>query len=216
MIQKGVICEMKRFLKIILPILLALLLLSACTQGEFCNPELFLERFYEISGTEIKTENLIGTEDGDSKSYLFEAAEADEIKTVIKLFFDAQGRISECRVIISKLDKNGKPLLLTSPAKEAFLESAKVAACAFDTDIKEKVDGIFESLFTLDELGDSKTTERNAEYGHRRYVYLSNEVVSEVVIYNAWLCPAEETLKPESKAAFDKTTNVRTQTVPHK
>lgn len=216
MIQKGVLCKMKRFFKIILPALLVLLLLSACTQGEFCNPELFLERFSEFSGNEIKTENLIGAEDGDSNVCLFEAAEADGIKTAIKLFFDSQGRISEVRVIVSKLDENGNPILLTSRAKEAFLESAKAAACAFDRDIKGKVGEIFESLFTLDELGDSKTAERNAWYGHQRYVYLSNAAVSEVVIYNAWLCPAQETLKPESKAAFDKTTNVRTQTVPHK
>lgn len=207
---------MKRILKIILPVLFFCFLLVGCSKGEFCNPELFFERFSALSGNEIKTESLVTTESEGARVYLFEAAQEDNIKTVIKLFSDSQGRIFECRVIISKLDENGKPILLTSKAKEAFLKAAKQAACALDASLKENADEIFSELFTLDEVSSTNTAEKNAEHKKQRYVFLSNEAVSSVVIYNAFLCPTEETRKPESKAAFDKTTNVRTQTVPHK
>lgn len=193
-----------------------IMIFNGCTQGEFCNPELFAKRYRNLSGNEISPESFIGTDFEDKKLYLFEAAQTDGITTLVKLFTDRQGRIAECRIVISKLDENGKPVLLTSAAREAFFESSKNVASALSGEDKEKTADLLCELLDIEELSKTENVEKAAEHGSQRYVYVSNEVVSEIVIYNKWLCKAEETQKPESKVAFDKTTNVRTETVPHK
>ena len=207
---------MKRLIILVLTVVLVSVFLGGCTQGEFCNPELFAERYNELSVNEIRVEDYFGEDTKNGRVYVFEADEADGVKTVIRLFTDYQGRISECRIIISKLDENGKPVFVTSAAKTAFYEASVAAVCAFSGANEEEVEKTLAELLAENELSEKKTVERTSALGSQWLVFLSNEVVSEVVIYNKWLFKIEETLKPESKVAFDKTTNIRTETVPHK
>lgn len=190
--------------------------LTGCTQGEFCNLELFSKRYGKLTGTEVNIEDFIGTEYENKKVYMLEAERTNNSKTLIKLFTDSDGRICECRVIISKTDENKSPLLLTYDEKENFIEISRLVVCSVVNIEQEKVNEMLLKIITFNENTKSSAYEKTAQDENQRYVFLSNELVSELVIYNKWLCKAEETQKPESKAAFDGTTNIRTDTVAHK
>ena len=95
-------------------------------------------------------------------------------------------------------------MTLTEADIDRFINSCEKTFCAFSG---------FGEVKSRDVISALEKTVREGEY---YVVFLSNEVCFEVMFCNTYLKKIEETQKPESRAVYDSTTNIRTETVPHK
>lgn len=192
--------------------------LCACSESAFVDFGTFFERFCESENSSLSFSDVLFSEKDGGKEYVFSPSKGEdgEEKTVIRLFSNSGGKLYECRVIFPKLLENGKPMSRSQGEKENFQKICENALSAFSGFSFEKSEAALSELEFESETAFSKSFEKTKKERGIYLVALSNEAVTELVIYNSYLHEIEETQKPESRLAFDKTTNVRTETVPHR
>lgn len=206
--------KMKRLIKI-LCCLLPVLFLVSCSEGERANIALFAERFNTLGGKELSFSALSATETGEATQYSF-VSSADEEggkRVLVNVLENADKALFSCRLVIGKTDGK-KSLSLSKEDISRFTADCERVLCAFSGFDLEKGKSLVSKLEI--ENGFLTSCEKTAQENEYYLVFLSNEVCCEVMMYNTYLKKIEETQKPESRAVYDSTTNIRTQTVPHK
>ena len=192
--------------------------LCACGESGFIDFGTFFERFCELEKGSLSFSDVLYFEEEGEKEYVFSPSgeEAGEERIAVRLFSNAEGKLCECRVIFPKLLENGSAAALSEDEKSGFLKTCENALSAFSGLSPEKSEAALSALELQSEEAFSKSFEKTKKEKGIYLVALSNEAVTELVIYNSFLHEIEETKKPESRPAFDKTTNIRTETVPHR
>jgi len=209
--KRGVV-DMKRYLKIIVAVIL-IAGLCGCTQSEFVNLGVFIENYCSNQDSQpLDYTSFAITSDSDGTIYncFFEGTNP---LVALRLFSDDSKNISECHVILPKLDEKGNKLNLTDEAIALFVDTAVNTTCAFTFCSLDEARQLV-SEFTLDKKDTYlREGELTKEKGSFYYVYVSNPLASEFIIYNKWLHEIESTKKPESRAAYNDTTKIRDETV---
>lgn len=205
---------MKKTIRLLLLILL-LFALCSCENRKSANIALFAERYNSLGEEKLSYSALSATErEGKTEcSFVASADESGEKKVLVTLLADENKRIFECRLVIAKTDGQRK-IIITDEDVERFVNSCERVFCGFSGVEYEKAKDVV-SLLKIHENFFS-SGENTAQSGEYYAVFLSNEVCCDVIFRNSYLKKTEETEKPESRAVYDNTTNIRTDTVPHK
>lgn len=201
---------MKKAVSLIL-CLVIILSFGACVQSEYIDLSVFVERFNKQSPTKISYGDFYIEGNSNEKRWYLPLENVS-----LRLFGGNDNKLSECRVILTKMDKTGKRLNLSDDDYKAFFNNAVYTICAFTEMSNEEATALLNE-FTLNKKESfEKEGELTKSCGDYYFVYLSTPLESELLIYNKWLHEIESTLKPESKIPFDMTTATRSETVPHK
>lgn len=205
---------MKKLSKLLLCLVL-LLALCACSENGMANIVLFAERYNASGGEKLSYSLMSAVERENVTEYSFVSSfdEAGEKKVLVKAFANESKKLFECRLVISKTDGKSK-VTLTEADIYRFIASCEKTFCAFSGFDREKSRGVISALEIRENC--SSSCEKTVCEGEYYVVFLSNEVCLEVMFRNTYLKKIEETQKPESRAVYDMTTNIRTETVPHK
>ncbi|MCM1392063.1 MAG: hypothetical protein NC185_04730 [Ruminococcus sp.] len=204
---------MKKFLCIVITIIM-MFGLCACTQSEFIELDTFIESYNKYQTEQpLNFTDLMITTDGEQTIYnCFFPCETTSV--TVRIIAHENKKIEQCRIIIPKLDEKGKQLNLTDEMLSLFVKTTENTICAFTSCMHDEAAELV-GEFTLNE---SETFSNQGELtkikGSFYYVYLSNTLVSEFIIYNKWLHEIESTSKPVSKIAYADTTKVREETIP--
>ncbi|MCM1544391.1 MAG: hypothetical protein NC110_03745 [Ruminococcus sp.] len=204
---------MKRFL---CSLMLAVLMfnLCACTKSEFMQLSAFIEN-YNRHQTEQPlgfTDLLATTNSGQTFYNCFFSCGKNSV--ALRIIEDENKKIEQCRVILPKLDEKGKPLTLTDDMISLFCKTAANTLAAFTLCTSEQAQAVINEFALTKPETFSAQGELTKQSGSFYYVYLSNSLVSEFIIYNKWLHEIESTNKPVSKVAYADTTKIRDETVP--
>ena len=189
--------------------------LCSCSENETANIALFSERYNAQNVEKLSYQMMSAAERGSTTEYSF-VASCDESggKIVLaKLLADENGRLFECRLVIARTDGQNKVTLLESDI-DRFVESCERVLSAFSGFDSKKSENLISALEIRKSL--SSQCEKTARENEYYCVFLSNEICYEIIMDNTYLKKIEETQKPESRAVYDKTTNIRTETVLHK
>lgn len=208
---------MKNIFKIIVPLLIIVVFLCACSENETPDMGTFVERYNKNSNVSLLFSDIIGTEKDGGEEYSFSAVSNGESgkKILTKLFANKSKKLYECRIVAAKSDGKTKTAF-SAEDRERFFSSVLASFCAFSGLGEEKAKSVILQLGLDKEETFLKSGERTKQADEYYLVSLSNDVAFEVIIYNTWLKKIEETEKPESKPLFEETTKIRTETVPHK
>lgn len=205
---------MKKTIRL-LPLFLLLFALCSCGSLKAANIALFAERYNSFGGEKPSYPALSAAERDEKTEYSF-VASADESggkKVLVTLLADENKRLFECRLVIAKTDGKRKAALNEADI-DRFVNSCERVFCGFSGVEYEKAKDVV-SLLKIREnfLSSGENTAQSGEY---YAAFLSNEICCDVIFRNNYLKKTEETEKPESRAVYDSTTNIRTDTVPHK
>lgn len=199
---------MKKIIKLA-AVLCVFLSLSACTESRFMNFGDFVGRYNELAEAPLDFADFIRKEEN---GLLCHELCLQENRVLVKLFSDGEKLISQCTIAVAKTDKNGNSAEISQSLAESFLSQANLVAKTFTGGECRAVSASL-GLSGKDSL--SAEREKTAEEGDFYFVYLSNSLLSEIIIYNKNLHPVEQTEKPENKAPFDDIGETRNFTVPH-
>lgn len=190
-------------------VMLLFALLCACSRNQFMDLSGFVNAFNRVSDEEIDFEDIYSyTDEGETVFETF--IEDDDPNVVIKLIME-NDRINQVRIAVAKIDKNGNAVASSAKVITDFIETVKSsiqAFCGFDNAAVEALLGEFQ-LYNMENY--VKTGELTKNQGSFHFVYFSDSLVCEMMIFNTYLVEIEKTEKPESKPAFGNTTNVRAE-----
>ena len=199
---------MKKCLMLIISFLFMFILCS-CSVNENVNFITFIERF---NGEEnILSISDFVSEAGKDGSSVYYSSRSDNISLILKS--DETNNITRCRLVIAKKDIKGNDVLPGEKETELFYNTALKTVKAFcNQELSAAESILLEIGFGLK----NEAYEKNKTEGSFVYQYVSNELCDEFVIYNKWLCRIETTEKPENKNGFTFSSDIRTETVPHR
>lgn len=182
-----------RYLKATVCFLL-IIMLTACQKSQFMDLSGFIYNYNKTSEDEI-----------DLTDFFFAEGSIREFKmicdnTLLTLKEAPDGKISECRVMMTKLNESGVQRNDINVSSEEFLSILKntlMAYCHYDENSAREL----MNEFLLNEpdtfIKEGELTKRQGEY---YFVYYSTQLVCQMMIYNTYLTEIEPTQKPKTKA----------------
>ncbi len=183
-----------RYFKVPLCLIL-IIMLTACSKSQFMDLSGFIENYNKVADSEITFTDFIYTT-GESREFKLIK---DNVLLTLKEATD--GKISECRVMMTKLSENGEQSKNISTDSKNFLfilKNTLEAFCSYDRYSAEALIG----EFSLNELsGFLKEGELTKKQDNFYFVYYSTPLVCQVMIYNTYLTEIEPTKKPVSRNA---------------
>ncbi len=187
-----------RCFKILLSLLL-MLLLAGCSKSEFMDLGGFIYNYNSVSQKDI-----------DFADFFFQKAEMRELKLIdgsvlLTLKEASDGKIEQCRVMLTKVTQDGKSIENLSDDCINFLsilKSSIEAFCGFDETAAETLISEFGLESESDFLKEGELTKRQSSF---YFVYYSTSITSQMMIYNTYLTEIEQTEKPVSKPDLNKT-----------
>ncbi len=194
---------MKKAIPIII-IIASFFTLTACSRSEFMDLGGFVYNFNKVSDEEIELEDVYFYDEGGVRT--FETFIEDEV--LIKLTM-REDKIETVKVAIIKIREKGAIQILSSETLTDFISAAKSSIIAFCGYSREEAENLLNEFGLYDKETYKKEGELTKTKGKNHFVYLSNSLVNEVIIYNTFLFDVPKTEKPESKPLFGKTTNLR-------
>ena len=196
---------------LIIPLILSL---CACNQSEFVDLGAFVENFCARQTEQtLDLTDFKASSNGDGTIFNCFFPCGDSAVTA-RLFANPDQKIEQCRIIVPKLDENGNETDLGDEILALFLQTARNSVCGLTFCSQEEASRLTDEFRLSDRRVFSEQGELTKEKGDFYYVYLSNSLLSEFIIYNKRLHEIPSTKKPESKAAYGNTANIREETVP--
>lgn len=199
--------------KIIIALTLVLCL-SACVTSEFVNLSSFIYNFnHETDFHTINFEDFYYTEEDDTNIYIAFFSEVDGEYVSLKIIENSQKQVMQCFITFSKVNQSGEFIQISTSTKNLFESVVKKTIEAFTLNDETFADQIILD-FMLDDIqtyideGELSKSDSNFQF-----LYLSNTIANEFVIYNTWLLNYEDVEKAQSYAAYDSTTDIRDGTV---
>lgn len=204
---------MKRFISIFAAFFL-MVGLCACSQSEFLELGGFIENYNREQAEQPLnfTDLLVSSNNGQTEYNCF--FPCGESGVTVRIFANENKKIEQCRIIVPKLNEKGQALNLTDEVLSLFAMTVKNTLGAYTFCTAEQAQSIVDEFMLNCKETYKNQGELTKEKGSFYFVYLSNSLVSEFVIYNKWLHEIESTNKPVSKVAYADTTKVREETVP--
>ena len=164
---------------------------SACSEGEFRSLSSFISSYNETASKQISFEDFIITSDNSYTAFLYG-------NVLLSLRESTDGKIEECKVIIAKPDG-------TLPKDEDIayfrevLNHTLMAYCSYDERTAKEISDALG-------LGDNDTFRKKGELTLTRenfyFVYYSDDVTSQLRVYNTYCKKIEETSKPVSRPYY--------------
>ncbi len=153
--------------------------------------------------------NSVAQKDIDLADFFFQKAETRELKLIdgsvlLTLKEASDGKIEQCRVMLTKVTQDGKNSENLSADCINFLsilKSSIEAFCGFDETTAETLIGEFCLESESDFLKEGELTKRQGSF---YFVYYSTSITSQMMIYNTYLTEIEQTEKPISKPDLNK------------
>lgn len=193
-------------------LLLSFSIFTACSRNQFMDLSGFIYGFNRVSDDEIDFDDIYSyTDEDDNVFEIF--IEDDEPNVVLKLITE-NDRIKQVRIAIAKMNENGNPITPSAETVSDFTETVKSSIQAFCSFDSEKTRTLMNEFGLYDMGNYKKQGELTKSQDNFHFVYFSDSLVCEMMIYNTYLEEIEKTEKPESKPAFGNTTNVRGETTP--
>jgi hypothetical protein len=173
-----------------------ILLLTACSGGELKNLASFTDTYNHISGNELDLEDFFFVNGSEDTLRAFIGY--NECKFILSVKEDDSGKIESIKLTLTKAEG-------TLPKNEVCDNFCKVlthtlmAYCSYD----EKSAGAVIDAFNL-HIPDTlhKQGELTLKRDNFYFVYYSNEIACDVIIYNTYLHTPEPTEKPVSKPYY--------------
>lgn len=188
------------------------LLLTSCSHSEYLDFASFVNNYNQNETLEF--ENFISYPDEQEGKTIYSCPLKNGNNTVLlTLVADNASRIEQCRITLAKCTENGEKNAPDENSKELFKKSCinTVSAFTYETpEISEKMLADFD----FSKIDKADSFEQTKGEGSYYCILLTNELATEFIIKNKWLCEIEETQKPENKNDFAENTNIRTETVP--
>lgn len=184
-----------------------------CSREEFMDLYGFTERFTysEITAEDFYTDS---TEDGKAVYYTY--FEKENPKVMVKLICSESCKIDEARIYLSKYDKYGKRTDILTEDILLFTKLVSSAVTAFTGWNEASAEDIISQMLLYEKKSYENEGELTKTKGSFHFIYHSALPGSEFIIYNTYLKPVPETVKPESKPMYGDATGIRTETVPTK
>ena len=175
---------------------LIFLCLTACSDGELKNFTSFIDSYTEVADYSLSVEDFFFLDGSETTLRAF--IDDDECQVMLSLNRAENGKIESLKLTLPKADST----LPRNKAREIFcriLTHIMMAYCSYDENTADEVINAFglnepETLYKQGEL----TLKRDNFY----FIYYSNEVTSDVMIYNTYLHTVEATEKPVSKPYY--------------
>ena len=188
--------------------------LCACSSSEFIDLSAFIDNYCEYYGkNELCFEDFTFTHSESSANYCA-YFETDGGNILLSITSDEKDKISSCRVLTSKLDKNGKAKAITDDEMQGFLKVLRGTIYAFCHFQNDRIDSLLKEFSLNEKQSYSKQGELTKNEDAFHFVYYSTSLMSEMIITNERLSEVLPTEKPESKPYFAEAESIRTQTVP--
>lgn len=204
-----------KYLKVILAVIM-IFLLCACSKSEFVNLSAFIDDYCaHTQKSELKFEDFSFNYEGDFTNY-FTYIDAGESSVLLTLSADKSLKIVSCKVLISKIDSDGKAKSVTEEERTCFLKVLKATLFSFCRFSDEEADALLNDFSLQDKESYSKLGELTKVQDNFSFSYCSTSVAGEMRITNTFLKEVKPTEKPESKPYFAEVTDIRTETVPLK
>lgn len=196
-----------KYLKMII-VLILISLLTACSKSSFMDLSVFIYNFNNASQQKIAfTDVTFETLDGITEYQVF----VDSL--LICLTADESNKIFKVKLFMLKSEDETKNI--TQENANDFTETLKNVIMSFCSYTEEQAKLLIQE-FSLDK---NDTLRLNGELSKDtdmfKFVYFSNELANEMIIYNTALKEVESTKKPESRPYFAEVTSIRTETVPY-
>ena len=175
---------------------LIFLCLTACSDGELKNFTSFIDSYNEVADYSLSVEDFFFLDGSETTLRAF--IDDDECQVMLSLNRAENGKIESLKLTLPKADST----LPRNKAREIFcriLTHIMMAYCSYDENTADEVINAFglnepETLYKQGEL----TLKRDNFY----FIYYSNEVTSDVMIYNTYLHTVEATEKPVSRPYY--------------
>ncbi len=175
---------------------LILLCLTACSDGELKIFTSFIDSYNKLADNSLAVEDFFCLNDSESTLRAF--ITDDECRVILSLNQAENGKIESLKLTLPKTDST----LPRNKARDIFcrvLTHIMMAYCSYDENTANEVIDAFglcdvETLYKQGEL----TLKRDNFY----FIYYSNEVTSDLMIYNTYLHTVEATEKPVSKPYY--------------
>lgn len=179
--------------------------LTACTKDTFMDISAFTDYYNRAAGEKVISLSDYLYRDG-AYSRVFER---DGEQILLTLETDSEGKIGEIRLMIPKVDGNGKEKPIKGPGKELFTNTLLYVIQAFTVYNSAESEAIAAEM-KMNELSSFNSRgELTLTKDEWHFVYYSTQISSVFIIYNIHLSPVEKTQKPESKPAFGNTAHTR-------
>ena len=191
--------------------ILLICLLAGCTRQEAIDFGAFADRAAALGAAHsILDYSVSQTETGLCRMLIL----SDRVS--LRVFSDESGTIDRARLVFLKLQPDGGFAEADAENHQLFFETAVWTLGAFCGEDAAWSEARLSDL-QLDDIATlTKRGELRLQTGAFDLVYVSTAAESVLSVSNRFLLPMETTHKPESRPAFDETTFVRTETVPHK
>ena len=175
---------------------LILLCLSACSDNQLKNLTSFVDSYNKISDNKLTTSDFFFINGSDDTLRAF--VDSGENQIILSLKEDNNSKIEGVKLTLPKAEGT----LPKNQEAEFFcrvLTCALKAYCSCDEETANEIIDAFglNSPETYNKLGEL-TLQRDNYY----FVYYSNEVASEVMIFNTYLHTIETTEKPVSRPYY--------------
>ena len=195
----------------LLAALLAALLLCACVKSETTDLVSFCRNTETKETPALRlTDCLLDREDGELRCFW-----RVEDGLSLRLICTEEGKVTQCRVILRRLQPDGTAFPVTAARTAAFCALAERACAALEEISPEEGEAMFQALHLRSAAALSQPETSPLFRGAGFFARLVGSDAQAVLeLSNKWLCPQEEKETPESVPAFDATTNIRTETVP--
>lgn len=170
------------------------LILSGCSKGEFRNLGSFISSYNETSDNKLSVTDFILT---DNKSYTAFTGDADN-GILLNVKEGEKDKIESIRVIITKLPDTLPGESETVHFREVLTHTL-IAYCSFDRETAEEIIRVFglDSNEAFNKKGELTLTRDNFYF-----VYYSDEVTNQFMLFNTYLTKIEETSKPVSRPFY--------------
>ena len=173
-----------------------MLILTACTDGKLKNLTSFIDSYNNIADVQLDIEDFFFIDGSENALRAF--ISNGERQIVLSLKEDENDKIESVKLTLPK----GNGTLPTNEGCNFFcrvLTHALMTYCSYDEETAMEVINAFE-------LHNSSTIYKQGELTLKKdnyyFVYYSNEVASDVMIYNTYLHTVEITEKPVSKPYY--------------
>ncbi len=173
-----------------------ILFLVACGNSEFMNLYSFTENYNRISNSNLSISDFYFQ---NPESPSFTAILGDYGNEVLLTLENENTDIIEKVSVSLAKEKNKTPTNEQLERYKEILRNVLATYCCYDKDSVEDIISAFS-------LNNNKTFEQIGELTLKKdnfyFVYYSNEIISQVIIYNTYLHKIEPTEKPVSKPYY--------------
>lgn len=193
--------DVMKYFKLLFSLMLVIIL-SACSSGEFMDLSGFIYQYNKVSSDKI-----------DFCDFSFEKDENRDFKLIhnnllLSLKESDDGKICQCSLMVTKLSETGEKSESINKDTGEFLSMLKSVVrsyCSYDENSTQKL----MEEFSLDKSDTYlKQGELTKKQGNFYFVYYSTELSSTMTIYNTYLREIEPTKKPVSKPNYGESIGI--------